>query len=417
MNYRVRVVDGELGRRLASSGAVVIGGMKACGKTETGRQHCASEVLFDVDDNAREAAVLAPSRVLEGETPRLIDEWQTVPSIWNHIRRTIDERKAVGQFILTGSAVPADDLTRHTGAGRLTRLRMRTMSLYEMGRSSGAVSLAAMFEGRIADAADPGVRLDDLALWIARGGWPGTLGLADDLAIENVRAYLEEVCRVDVQRVDETRRDPEGVLRLVESYARNVATKASLNALAADAGGTDGALSREATRTYVQALRRLMIVEDQPAWGPHLRSRSRLRSASKRHLADPSLAAAALAATPERLLDDLRFLGLLFESLVVRDLRIYSQPLRGRVLHYRDNTGLEVDAIVELPDRRWAAFEVKLGGADAVDKAAESLRRFVERVDTDRSGEPVALAVVTATGYTYRRDDGVLVLPLVSLGP
>ncbi|MEZ5331180.1 MAG: DUF4143 domain-containing protein [Thermoanaerobaculia bacterium] len=411
-------MDTELERRLAASGAVVIEGPKACGKTETGRRHSASEVLLDVDANARQAVAVAPATVLDGPTPRLLDEWQTVPAIWNHVRRAVDERKDPGQFILTGSAVPADDVTRHTGAGRLSRLRMRTLSLYEMGYSSGAVSLQRLFEGGAADAVpDPGATLEDVTRLLVRGGWPGMLEADDAVAAEGVVAYLDEVCRIDVSRVDEIRRDPEGVRRLTRSLARNVGTPVKITNLAADAGDADGPLSRDAVAEYLRALERLMIVEDQPAWAPHLRSRSRLRSTAKRHFSDPSLAVAALGATPRRLLGDLNYLGLLFESLVVRDLRVYAQPLRGRVLHYRDNTGLEADAVVELPDGRWVACEVKLGGVEAIDEAAATLSTLAERVDTSRCGDPAALVVVVATGYGYRRDDGVLVCPIVSLGP
>lgn len=418
MDYVPRILDSELEQRLTSSGAVVIEGLKACGKTETGRRHSASEVLLDVDANARQAVAVAPATVLEGPTPRLLDEWQTVPAIWNHVRRAVDERKTPGQFILTGSAVPADDVTRHTGAGRLSRLRMRTLSFYEMGHSSGAVSLRGLLDGEAADAVpDPGTVLEDVTRLLARGGWPGMLEADDDAAAEGVVAYLDEVCRVDVSRVDETRRDPEGVWRLTRSLARNIGTAVTITRLAADAGGADGPLSRDAVAEYLRALERLMVVEDQRAWAPHLRSRSRLRSTPKRHFADPSLAVAALAATPDRLLRDLNYLGLLFESLVVRDLRVYAQPLRGQVLHYRDNTGLEADAVVELPDGRWVAFEVKLGGVEAIDEAAASLSRLAQRVDTSRCGDPAALVVVVAAGYGYRRDDGVMVCPIVSLGP
>lgn len=414
--YRARVVDAELERRLFSSGAVVIEGPKACGKTTTAREFAASEVLLDVDENARRAIAVDPGLVLDGEIPRLIDEWQIKPEIWNHIRRAVDDRGKPGQFILTGSAVPADDITRHTGAGRLTRLHMRPMSLFETGHATGHVSFRALLEGASPRSPDPGLSVEDITERVATGGWPGHLDLTVDQSLQAVRDYLEEIRRVDIGRVDRTRRDPEKVGRLLRSLARNVGTYASNPTLAADAGGSEGALDPDTVRGYLTALERLMVVEDQPAWVPHLRSRSRVRSAAKRHFVDPSLAVAALRATPERLLEDLNLFGFLFESLVVRDLRVYAQAAEAAVLQYRDNTGLEVDAVLETPDGRWAAFEVKLGPGQ-VDEGAESLRKFAGRVDTSKCGEPTALAVIVGTGYGYVRDDGVGVIPVGALGP
>lgn len=415
-SYRPRVVDGELATRLASSGAVVVEGPRACGKTSTARQVAASEVLLDVDETAREAVAVDPTLVLAGDVPRLIDEWQIEPSIWNHIRRAIDDRGEPGQFILTGSAVPMDDITRHTGAGRLTRLRMRPMTLFETGHATGTASVEGLLNGERPAGPDPGLSVRDLVERVAVGGWPGHLGLEVPAALQAVRDYLEEIRRVDVRRVDDTRRDPERVGRLLRSIARNVATEAPATTLAADVAGSDGGLHDDTVRDYYTALERLMIVEDQPAWAPHLRSRSILRRSPKRHFVDPSLAVAALRASPERLLEDLSLFGLLFESLVIRDLRVHAQAADGRVYHYRDNTGLEVDAIVEAADGRWAAFEVKLGVGHA-ERGAERLIRFAQRVDTRRSGEPTALVVVTGTGYGYVREDGVVVVPVGSLGP
>jgi uncharacterized protein len=380
------------------------------------RQAAASEVLLDVDEKAREAARINPKFVLEGTTPRLIDEWQVEPQIWNHVRRAVDDRREPGQFILTGSATPADDITRHSGAGRFSRLRLRTMSLFEVGSSDGTISLAGILAGEGGDAARADLGLPDLAGEIARGGWPGLRELPLDTALQRTRDYLEEICRTDVAVVDGGRRDPERVRRLVRSLARNVATHASLTTLVKDTAGPDGQIKDETARGYLIALERLFIVENQPAWEPHLRSKYVLRKAAKRHLVDPSLAVAALGAVPDALLRDLKLLGFLFESLVVRDLRVYAQPLRGRVAQYRDSSGLEVDAIVETGDR-WAAFEVKLGGTGAIDEAAANLIRFAKQVDTERVGEPATLAVITASGYGYVREDGVQVIPVGALGP
>ena len=415
MTYRARIADAELATRLTSTGAVVIEGPKACGKTETARQLAASEVLLDIDDNARQALAIEPKLVLDGKTPRLIDEWQIEPAIWNHIRRTVDERGLPGQFILTGSAVPADDITRHTGAGRLTRLRLRPMSLFETGHASGAVSLGDCLSGLFEHCPDPGLSIGDIVERIAVGGWPAHQVLDVRQALQRARDYMEEITRVDINRLDGGRRDPIKVTRVTQSLARNVATPVATRSLAADAGGSDGALEDETVRGYLDALERLMIVEDQPAWAPHLRSRSILRSTAKRHFVDPSLAVAALRATPERLLKDMNLLGLLFESMVVRDLRVYAQANDARVLHYRDNTGLEVDAIIETADGRWAALEIKLGTGQ-VDDAASNLLKFADRVDTRKCGEPALLGVIIGAGYGYRREDGVAVVPVGALG-
>ena len=419
MPYRPRIVDPELAARLAATGAVVIEGPKGCGKTATARQVARSEVLLDVDENARRAIAIDPSLVLDGPVPRLFDEWQLEPTLWNHLRRAVDDRQQPGQFILTGSAAPTDDITRHTGAARITRLRMRPMSLFETGHATGAISLAALLAGEAARSQESTLTVTDLATLVVIGGWPGNLTRTSAQAMQASRDYLDEIRRVDLSRVDRSTRDPGKVGRLLRALARHVATGASLATLMADTAGVDGAdgaLARDTVRDYLDALERVMIIEDQPAWAPHLRSRSRIRNAAKRHFVDPSLAAAALRATPARLLADLNALGLLFESLVVRDLRVYAQASDATVLHYRDNTGLEVDAIVEVSDGQWAAFEVKLGQGQ-VDAAAASLLTFATRVDTAKCGAPAALGVITASGYGYRRPDGVHVIPVGALGP
>jgi hypothetical protein len=409
------VIDAELTAALASAGAVLIEGPRACGKTSTARQIVASEVRLDVDPTARAAAAVDPGLVLEGPVPRLIDEWQLEPDVWNHVRRAVDDRGVPGQFVLTGSAVPADDETRHVGAGRIVRLRMRPMTLAESGQSSGGVSLASLLSGAPARAVDPGVTVPDIADWVAAGGWPGSLGLNVLGAQRVLRGYVDEVARVDARRVDGVRRDPQIVTRLLRSLARNVAAPAPIRVLLADVGGADRAIKDEETiASYLGALARLMITEDLPAWAPSLRSRTRLRASSIRHFVDPSLAVAALTTNPTRLLGDLNWLGFLFENLVVRDLRIYAQALDAQVFHYRDETGLEADAIIELPDGRWAAFEVKLGQRE-IDAAAGHLVKLRERVDRGATGEPVVLGVITATGLSYRRDDNVDVISIGTL--
>lgn len=397
-------------------GAVLLEGPKACGKTVTARRQAASEVLLDVDRARREAAAIDPSLILGGATPRLLDEWQLVPSLWNHVRRAVDDRGQPGQFILTGSAVPADDVTRHTGAGRVSRVRMRPLSLFEMGHSTGHVSLARLLAGDNPAGAESTHTLPDLARLTARGGWPLGLDLPLPAALRSVRNYLNEVERSDVQRVDGVARDPRRVARVLRAYARHVGTEAALTTITADAHGADGTVHRETVTDHLAALERLWVIEEQPAWSPHLRSRARLRSASRRHFVDPSLAVAALRGSADRLLADVAWFGTLFESLVIRDLRVYSQPLDAQVLHYRDNTGLEVDAVVECADGRWGAFEIKLGSG-GVDAAAATLSRFAAKVDQEANGAPAFLGVITGTGYAYRRSDGVLVVPIGTLGP
>jgi len=409
MTYLARIADRELVRRLDANGAVVIEGVKACGKTATARQVAASEVLLDSDENARRALAVDPALVLEGAVPRLLDEWQIEPAIWNHVRRAVDDRGTSAQFILTGSAVPADDIVRHTGAGRVTRLRLRPMSLFETGHSSGAVSLQQLLGGYSAAHLESELSLGQLAEHIAVGGWPAHLQRSVNQSLQANRDYLNEIRRVDVARADGIRRDPVKVGRFLHSFARQVATYAAVSTMAAD-------LNNHTADAYLSALERIMVIEDQPAWAPHLRSRSRLRSAPKRHYVDPSLAVAALRADPDRLVRDLNLFGLLFESLVARDLRIYAQHSDAEVLQYRDNTGLEVDAIVQRADGQWAAFDVKLG-TGMIDHAATNLLRFATRVDTSRSGSPAALAVIVARGYGYVRPDGIRVIPIGALGP
>ena len=415
MEYLDRIVDGELRGLLAAAGAVVIDGPKACGKTETARRQAASEVLLDVDVQARQAAELDPGLVVAGAVPRLIDEWQTVPTIWNHVRREVDNRALPGQFLLTGSATPADDHTRHSGAGRFGRIQMRPMTLTELGRSTGAISLTALLNDDASRSPDSGLSLDDLIAEVVRGGWPGIRHLAASDAARANRDYLDRIRRTDIVAIDGTRRDPERVGAVLRSIARNVATQATLTKIAADATATGRPVIDDTVAEYLRALERLMIIEDQPAWNTHLRSSHQLRTTPTRHFVDPSLAVAALRATPAMLRNDLNAFGLLFESLAIRDLRVYAQPLDGQVLHYRDQTGLEVDAIVDTGDR-WAAFEVKLGG-NQIERAAQHLLEFANRIDTTKRGAPAALGVIVGTGYGYVRPDGIHIIPIASLGP
>ena len=413
--YVPRAVDAELRELLRSTGAGLVEGTKAAGKTATAMQAAASAVLLDVDDNARRLIGADPAALLAGDTPRLIDEWQLEPAIWNHVRRAVDARGMPGQFILTGSTVPADDITRHTGAGRIARLRMRPMSLFEAGKSSGEISLARLLDGEPQRASRREMAVAEVAALVSAGGWPANIGRSPSQTLRANRAYLEEIRRTDVSRASGKVRDPIKVGRLLRSLARNVATPVSMSKLAAEIGGGPP-IKADTVAEYSEALERLMVVENQPAWSPHLRSRTTLRAAAVRHFVDPSLAVAALRATPERLLADLEFLGFLFESLVVRDLRVYAQAADAEVFHYREKDGLEVDAIVESGDGRWAAFEVKLGER-WVEEGAANLRRLAKRMERSDHGPPAALAVIVPAGYGSVGAGDVGVIPVGALGP
>ena len=402
---------------LDATGCVVIEGVRGGGKTTTAREFAASEVLLDIDEDARRLAEADPAELLKGPTPRLIDEWQLEPRIWNHVRRAVDDRRAVGQFILTGSAIPADDATRHTGMRRIVRLRMRPMSLHESGGSSGAISLAGLLAGDGPRAGSHTMSVGDIAKLVCRGGWPESVDWPLARALRANRSQVDDVARADIRSVDGVRRDPQRVSLLLRSLARNVGTAVATSKLIADVGARDnGSMKPHTAADYLDALERIMVVENQPAWATHLRSRAVLRKRPVRHFVDPSLAAAALGADPARLVRDFRFLGLLFESMVVRDLRVYAQAADVEVFHYRENGRLEVDAVVQGRDGRWAAFEVKLGPR-MVEEGARNLLRLRERVDPGVAGPPMALGVIVASGYGYERPDGVCVIPIGALGP
>lgn len=417
-HYLPRQADRELQARLRATGAVLVEGPRGCGKTQTALHAARSAVRLDRDEAARAAGQLDPTLLLDGARPRLIDEWQLVPTVWNAVRGDVDDHPELpGQYVLTGSAVPADDVTRHTGALRITRLRMRPMSLAESGHSTAAISLAGLVDGEKPRAADPGLGIRDIARLVVTGGWPALIRREPEDALLATRGYLDEASRLDLPRLDGVRRDPENVARVLRSFARNTGSAASARAVAADVGGADGPIDYHTVLEYERALARIFVVENLPAWAPALRSRAQLRTTPVRHFVDPSLAAAALGAAPDRLLRDPNTLGLLFESLVIRDLRVYAQGLGGTLAYYRESSGLEADAILQLPDGRWAGMEVKLGPG-AVAEAAGTLQRVARHVDTTRHGEPAFLAVITGSGLAYRRsEDGVFVVPIGTLGP
>lgn len=413
--YRPRVIDAVIRDRLTSSGAVLLEGPKACGKTFTAEQHAASALYLDLNAQARAAIQVDPSLALEGQPPQLVDEWQLeATTVWNHVRDRAN-RAGPGQFILTGSAVPDDDADRHTGAGRFARLRMRPMSLFESGESTGVMSLSDLLAGNRPTSPETALTITRVLETVVRGGWPMNLELEVEAAATANRDYLRSIAEVDIARVDPARRDPERARRLLMALARNVAMEHSVTRLTAEADAADGGLARSTTYDYLNAFERLMVIEQQPAWVTHLRSRARLRSKARTHFIDPSLAVAALSTGVDGLRRDLNAFGYLFESLVVRDMRVYADRLEGTVFHYRDSDELEVDIVVQAGGG-WGAFEVKLGNAQ-IDEAAAKLLAFAAKVDTSTVGDPGVLAVVTATGFGYTREDGVVVIPIGALGP
>lgn len=411
--YLSRYADDILKQSLASSGAVWIQGPKWCGKTRTASMQAKSVLLMqdpDETQNYIQTADIKPSLLLQGKTPRLIDEWQMAPVIWDAVRYAVDQRGETGQFILTGSTLPLNNDVMHSGTGRIARMLMRTMSLFESRESNGQVSLTNLFDGMEPEGTSA-LDLQELAYLIARGGWPGAIGMTDQNAMRQVENYLDAIVEHDISEVDGVSRDPIRARMVMRSLARNTATTASLPVIQGDVDGSNKPPSTNTVTAYLSGLERLFVIENQPAWGPALRSRSILRKTAKRHFIDPSIAVAALKTNPDGLMKDLNTFGYLFESLCVRDLRIYSQVLKGDVLHYQDNTGLEADAIIALHDGRWGAVEVKMG-QKKVDEAAENLLKLKARVDEDKANPPSFLMVLTGSGYAYRRKDGVFCVPI-----
>ncbi|MGB9112939.1 MAG: DUF4143 domain-containing protein [Acidimicrobiales bacterium] len=414
--YVSRLADALLETALAALGAVVIEGPKACGKTETARQRAQSEVLLDVDPEAQRAAALDPRLILPGATPRLIDEWQREPQIWDAVRRAVDDRRSPGQFILTGSATPKDTVARHSGAGRMAILAMRPMTLFEQGFSPGAVSLDGLFAGDELPTATSSLDLSAYSERIVVGGWPGLIGHSVDDAVAFTRGYIDTIVDHDIDVVSGAQRDPRLVRRFLQAYAQLTAHPARLSTIIERARGIAEreAPSRWTAEPYLDALARLMIVDDVEAWNPELRSRTRLMTTPKRNLVDPSLASALLECEPTRLLRDLNTFGYLFESLAIRDARVYAAGTDASIYHYRERAGeLEVDLIIERRDGAWIGAEVKVGSGQ-IDQAAASLLRLASaRVVRP----PAALVILTATEYAYKRDDGVIVAPLGLFGP
>jgi uncharacterized protein len=417
--YLTRIVDGMLQNALKASGAVLIEGPKWCGKTRTAQQAAKSVLMMQDPDRKADylqTASIKPSLLLEGATPRLLDEWQIAPVLWDAVRFTVDQRDRSGQFILTGSAVPVDNKTVHTGTGRISRLRMRPMSLFESQESEGSVSLSDLFAGVDDISGINRISIDRFAAILIRGGWPASVQDDDSAAEKRARDYVDAVINQDVSRVDGIEKSPRRVQALLRSLARNLATEASMRTLKSDMEGQDESITLPTVSSYLNALERIFVVEDLPAWNPALRSKTPLRTTAKRHFVDPSIATAVMGITARRLLEDFNTFGFLFESLCIRDLRVYADAIDGEVFHYRDKAGLESDAVIVLRDGRWAAVEIKMGALE-FDRAAENLKRFVERVNTEKMRIPSFLMIATATEFAYRRKDGVFVVPIGCLKP
>lgn len=414
-NYRARIVDKILKERLEAKGAVLIEGAKWCGKTTTASQ-IAGSILYMQDPSKKEQnlkmAEIEPSILLEGKTPRLIDEWQLAPHLWDAVRFEVDQRDEFNQFILTGSSVPADHtVISHTGTGRIARMLMRPMSLYESGDSNGTVSLRELFNGNVRKAAKSDLGIRDLAFLICRGGWPKAVGQTGRVALQQAYDYFDAVVESDISSVDGVQRNSQKVRKFMRSYSRFVASDGKLRSIRTDMEINEvDTLNEETISLYINLLRQIFVVEEMPAWSPNLRSKTAIRTADKRHFVDPSIAVASLGIGPEDLLNDLNTMGLFFESLCIRDLRIFADALDGNVYHYRDKNGLECDAVVHLRNGSYGLIEVKIGERD-IDEAAKNLIELSAKIDTDRMKPPAFMMVMTGTEFAYQREDSVYVVP------
>lgn len=417
--YRPRYIDKKIEEYLEAFGAVCIEGPKWCGKTMSAEQHAQSVIyLGDPANNFqnRKLAELSPNAVLKGETPRLIDEWQEVPPLWDAVRFHVDQRNVQGQFILTGSATPNHKGILHSGAGRIARLQMDTMTLFELGESSGEVSLQNICEGQTEDILGEDIQLMRLATLIARGGWPGSIGLKDERAMLLPHQYLEAVLNDDIYRLDDTKRDPHKIRLLLKSLARNESTTAANRVLLRDIKTVDDEdLDPETIATYLDVLKRLFLIDNTPPFHSNIRSSVRVKQAEKRHFVDCSLACSILGLSPEGLIRDLETFGFLFEALCEHDLKIYAQSFGGKLFHYQDYKNREIDAVIELRNKDWCAFEIKLG-ANQIDVAAENLKNISDSIAEEGGKAPKTLCVICGLSRAaYRREDGVYVVPLTML--
>ena len=425
-NYRRRIMDTLLEKKLQAKGAVLIEGPKWCGKTTTAEEIANSKIMLakpDIKEHFKSLLEIDTDAALAGETPMLIDEWQTVPKLWDAVRYTVDHRHAMGQFILTGSAVPDKDAEKereHSGTGRFAWLTMRPMTLFESGESNGTVSLGELFQAPEKILQKNALKLSDIAFLICRGGWPIAVGLPEEAALEQAFDYYDAITKEDVTNVDGVKRASERVQRLMRAYARHQGTQASIATLKGDLKNNDTTtLDEDTISSYLDALRKIFVVEDMPAWNPNLRSKTAIRTTDTRYFVDPSIATAALGLGPTDLMNDLNSMGFFFEAMCVRDLRVFAEALNGKVYHYRDKSGLECDAVVHLRNGQYGLIEIKLGGDSLIKEGAETLNELANQIDTTRMKSPAFKMILTATGeYAYRRpEDGIYVVPIGCLRP
>lgn len=416
--YKHRIADSILERKVLGKGAVLIEGPKWCGKTTTAKQMAKS--ILDLGDSSvlmqsSQIIEISPQALLEGKTPRLIDEWQALPTIWDSIRSEVDRRGEPSQFILTGSSVlPEADETIHSGTGRFAYIKMRTMSLYESEESAGSISLAELFDGKDFGVLQNEMDIEELAYLTCRGGWPWATLISRSVALDQAFDYVDSVIQKDIQRVDKTKRSPDRARLLLRSYARNISQQISYNTIRKDMLSNDAStLDEDTVADYIKALKKLFVIEDLAAWNPNIRSKAAIRTSDTRHFVDPSIGTAVLRLGPKDLVNDLQTFGLFFEDLVVRDLRVYAEALDGELYHYRDSSGLECDTVLHRHDGSYALLEVKIGGEERINEGAANLLALANNIDTNKMPAPSFVAVIIGVGkYAYRRKDGVYVIPI-----
>lgn len=418
VKYKHRIADRILERKVLGKGAVLIEGPKWCGKTTTAKQ--LSKSILDLGDSSvlmqsSQLIEIGPKALLEGKTPRLIDEWQALPTIWDCIRSEVDRRGEPSQFILTGSSVlPEAEETIHSGTGRFAYIKMRTMSLYESGESTGSISLSDLFEGKSFEVLQNEMDIDELAYLICRGGWPWATLIPKEVALDQAFDYVDSVVQKDIQRVDKIKRSPDRARLLLRSYARNISQQISYATIRKDMLANDAStLDEDTVADYVKALKKLFVIEDLAAWNPNIRSKAAIRTSHTRHFVDPSIGTAALRLGPKDLINDLQSFGLFFEDLVVRDLRVYAEALDGELYHYRDSSGLECDTVLHRRNGSYALLEVKIGGENRINEGAANLLALAKNIDTNKMSAPSFMAVIIGVGkYAYQRKDGVYVIPI-----
>lgn len=417
-SYKPRTIESTIERRLKGKGAILLEGAKWCGKTTTA-EHFAKSILYmskpdDVKSNL-ELADLNPSKLLEGETPRLIDEWQIAPKLWDAVRYEVDHRNGHGFFILTGSSVsPKNDEIFHSGTGRFARIKMRPMSLYESGNSNGKISLKELFDAPDDFFAENQIDMEELAFLICRGGWPESADMENDIALDQAFDYFDAVVNFDISRVDDVKRDSERAARLMRSYARLQGTQTSYSVIKDDMLSNDSeTITEDTIYSYTNALRKIFVIEDLPAWNPNLRSKTAIRTSDTRYFVDSSIATASLGLGPDDLLKDLNSMGLFFETMCIRDLRIFAENIDGKVYHYRDKSGLECDAVIHFRNGSYGLVEIKLGGDTLIEEGVKNLKKLAEKIDTEKMSKPKFLMVLTGIGkYAFKRKDGVYIVPV-----